>query len=183
MAQYADINKFNQILKTNKYGETTITEVGIALEKSTADVAPRTEVEKLTEELDKYKVMNKLLEQDVADWQKLAESRVEEIHPEFMRDYNCMREELEGLYDEFHEAKTEIENLAAWLKTERKSVAVEIFEELEREINDALQSNYKVLPVIEESEALWNRVSGKIDALRGIGGFIDKLKKKYTEGQ
>ena len=64
----------------------------------------------------------------------------------------------------------------------RKECAREIFEELEREINDALQSNYYVLPQIEESEALWNRVHGKIDALRGIGGFIDELKDKYTEG-
>lgn len=60
-------------------------------------------------------------------------------------------------------------------------VAREIFEEIDREINDALQSNYKVLPIIEESEALWNRVNGKIDALRGIDGFIDELKQKYTE--
>ena len=63
----------------------------------------------------------------------------------------------------------------------KSEVAREIFEEIEREINDAAQSNYKVLPLIEESEALWNRVNGKIDALRGIGGFIDELKEKYTE--
>ena len=60
-------------------------------------------------------------------------------------------------------------------------VAREIFEEIEREINDALQSNYKVLPLIEQSEALWNRENGKIDALRGIEGYIAELKKKYTE--
>ena len=56
---------------------------------------------------------------------------------------------------------------------------LEIFDEIEREINDALQSNYEVLPQIEESEALWNRVNGKIDALRGMRGFIDGLKEKY----
>ena len=63
----------------------------------------------------------------------------------------------------------------------RSEVARKIFEEIEREINDALKSNYKVLPIIEESEALWNRVGGKIDALRGIGGFIEELKEKYSE--
>ena len=65
----------------------------------------------------------------------------------------------------------------------KAEVAREIFAEIEREINDALQSNYKVLPIIEESEALWNRVNGKIDALRGMSGFIDELKEKYTEGE
>ena len=65
----------------------------------------------------------------------------------------------------------------------KSEVAREIFEEIEREINDAMQSNYKVLPIIEESEALWNRVNGKIDALRGIDGFLDELKAKYTEGK
>ena len=63
----------------------------------------------------------------------------------------------------------------------RAEVAREIFEEIEQEINAALQSNYKVLPQIEQSESLWNRVNGKIDTLRGIDGFIAELKKKYTE--
>ena len=62
----------------------------------------------------------------------------------------------------------------------KEDTAREICEEIEREINDAFQSNYKALPLIEESEALWNRVNGKIDALRGIGWFIAELKKKYT---
>lgn len=62
----------------------------------------------------------------------------------------------------------------------RAEVAREIFEEIEREITDALKSNYKVLPLIEESEALWNNVNGKINALRGIEYFIEELKKKYT---
>lgn len=64
----------------------------------------------------------------------------------------------------------------------KADAATEIFAEIEREINDALQSNYKVLPLIEESEALWNRVNGNIDALRGIEGFIEDSKEKYTEG-
>ena len=63
----------------------------------------------------------------------------------------------------------------------RAEVAREIILEIEKEITDALKSNYKVLPLIEESEALWNNVNGKINALRGIEYFIDELKKKYTE--
>lgn len=31
------------------------------------------------------------------------------------------------------------------------------------------------------TEALWNRVNGIIDVLRGIDGFIAELKNKYTE--
>lgn len=65
----------------------------------------------------------------------------------------------------------------------RAEVAREIFAEIEREITDALKSNYKVLPQVEESEALWNNVNGKINALRGIEYFIAELKEKYTEGQ
>jgi hypothetical protein len=63
----------------------------------------------------------------------------------------------------------------------KSEVAREIFEEIEREITDALKSNYKVLPQVEESEALWNNVNGKINALRGIGYFIEELKERYTE--
>jgi predicted nucleic acid-binding Zn ribbon protein len=61
----------------------------------------------------------------------------------------------------------------------RAKIAREICSKICREINDALQSNYKVLPQIEQSEALWNRVSGKIDALRGIDGFIADLLEEY----
>lgn len=58
-------------------------------------------------------------------------------------------------------------------------VAMNIIEEIEKEINDALKSNYNVLPQLEESAELWSRVQGKIDALRGTGGFVEELKKKY----
>ena len=60
-------------------------------------------------------------------------------------------------------------------------VAREIFEEIEKEIEEALKSNYKVLPRLEISNELYNSVRGKIDALRGIEGFLAELKKKYTE--
>ena len=63
----------------------------------------------------------------------------------------------------------------------RAELAREIFEAIEREITDALKSNYEVRPQIEESEALWNNVNGKINALRGIEYFLEELKKKYTE--
>lgn len=60
-------------------------------------------------------------------------------------------------------------------------VAREIFEEIENEINNDLKNNKRVLPQIEISNALWNRVSGKINALQGVLDYIAKLKKKYTQ--
>lgn len=65
---------------------------------------------------------------------------------------------------------------------EVEEVVREIFEAIEREITDALKSNYEVRQQVEESESLWNNVNGKINALCGIEYFIEELKKKYTEG-
>ena len=71
----------------------------------------------------------------------------------------------------------------------RSEVAREIFGEIEAEIYDALQSNYSVRttrmkkhPVGYSSEYI-DHLDGKIQALRGIGDFIEELKQKYTEEQ
>lgn len=58
-------------------------------------------------------------------------------------------------------------------------VAEEIFAEIEAEIDAALTSNYNFIQQYELLDALWSRVNGKIDALRGIDGFLAELKKKY----
>lgn len=63
------------------------------------------EIEQLTEQLDASKVMIALLERDIADRDEMLEKKVEEIYPEFMRDYRAMREELEGLYAELAELR------------------------------------------------------------------------------
>lgn len=62
------------------------------------------------------------------------------------------------------------------IKTE---TAREIFEEIEIEIKEALNSNYIARPHIAESEELYHIVEGKITALSGIEDFIAELKKKY----
>ena len=62
-------------------------------------------IEELTKENEKLKMFNKLLEQDIADRDEMLEKKVEEIYPEFMRDYKCMREELDGNYEEMREIK------------------------------------------------------------------------------
>jgi hypothetical protein len=64
------------------------------------------------------------------------------------------------------------------LKTE---VARKICCEIEEEIVAALESNYKVISKFVESDSLYYTVKGKISALRGIEGFVEELKKKYTE--
>lgn len=61
----------------------------------------------------------------------------------------------------------------------KQEVAREMSAEMEHEIAEALKSNYKRLPEFEEADALYYRVKGKIDALRGMQGFIEELKKKY----
>lgn len=46
MARYAEWNKFIGNLKTDTWGVTNVNEVGIAFDKATADVAPKSEVAK-----------------------------------------------------------------------------------------------------------------------------------------
>ena len=106
---------------------------------------------------------------------------------ELAEEHSDLIVEKDELFDIAEKQKVEIEALKianekmySAIEETKAEVVREIFEELEREINDALQSNYKDLPLIEQSEALWNRVNGKIDCLRGIDGFIDELKEKYT---
>lgn len=69
----------------------------------------------------------------------------------------------------------------------KSEVARKICCEIEEEIVAALESNYRVLKEYDDGRCndyileIVNRVQGKIDALRGIEGFVEELKKKYTE--
>lgn len=73
--------------------------------------AYRRTIRRLKDELDKSQTLNRLHEQDVKDWRKLAERKVEEIYPEFMSDYKCALEELDGLYDELAELRKDRDEL------------------------------------------------------------------------
>lgn len=70
----------------------------------------------------------------------------------------------------------------------KADAAKEIFEEIDKEINEALKNNYNVMREHNikhspKTDGLFlERVNGKIDTLRGIGDFVDELKKKYMEG-
>ena len=69
----------------------------------------------------------------------------------------------------------------------RAEVANKICCEIEEEIVAALESNYRALKEWDDGRCndyilvMVGRIKGKIDALRGIEGFVEELKKKYTE--
>lgn len=62
----------------------------------------------------------------------------------------------------------------------KSDLAREIFEEIDKEIEEALKSSYEARRVYNPTDEFGMWVQGKIDALRGIEGFLTELKKKYT---
>jgi DNA repair exonuclease SbcCD ATPase subunit len=79
----------------------------------------------LAEEIDRYRSTigglekelaycqeeNRLLEADIAERDKMLEQKVEEVYPEFMRDYKAIREELESVCEELPAARDALERL------------------------------------------------------------------------
>ena len=71
----------------------------------------------------------------------------------------------------------------------RAEVVNKICYEIEEEIVAALESNYRALKEWDDGRCndyileMVNRIKGKIDALRGIEGFVEELKKKYTDAE
>ena len=69
----------------------------------------------------------------------------------------------------------------------KAEAAREIFEEIEKEIELALESNYRAKaerlakPNVDMADEFIAYCEGKIATLRGIEGFAEELKKKYTE--
>ena len=83
--------------------------------------------------------------------------------------------------------KSDIEKIPTADVAPRAEVAREIFEEIEEEIVAALESNYRArseqMAKDDLPYELIALINGKINALRGIEGFVEELKKKYTEGE
>lgn len=146
----------------------------------TADVVPKSEVEELTRENESLaKTVNEASElvRKLQSKVKKSKSEVEELEAERERQYEQAKADiLANMADGGTSCHWCIDEHKAQAKAE---VAREIFEEIEKEIKAALESNYKVLSQFEQSDELWYRVNGKIDALRGIDGFVEELKKKY----
>ena len=83
--------------------------------------------------------------------------------------------------------KRELEYAIGRIKAE---VAREICCKIEEEIVAALESNYRARKEHIERYAdfaydteLLLEINGKLNALRGIEGFVEELKKKYTEAE
>ena len=71
----------------------------------------------------------------------------------------------------------------------KAEVAMEICCKIEEEIVAALESNYNARaerlrnPRCESADEFIAHSEGKIAALRGIEGFVEELKDRYTEGR
>lgn len=86
------------------------------------------------------------------------------------------RAEIDKYLKEFKEV-VENEKMVDIFLVQRK-VAREIFEVIHKEIELAIDNNYKVKQANGYGEFL-SYVGGKIDALRGIEDFVKETKKKY----
>lgn len=151
MARYIDVDKFRE------YAFYADTEADIAHYTKThgyVAVIPKSEYERLAKELE----------------------RVEALY--FSKDAQVkqLRVDLDAMRGAANSYKMHYENLA------RKICC-----EIEEEIVAALESNYRALKAWDDGRCndyileMVNRIKGKIDALRGIEGFIEELKDKYTE--
>ena len=101
---------------------------------------------------------------------------------EDMAEIICQHTSFDTMRDECAESAEALYD-AGYRKA--SDVAREIFEELHREIERALESNYKArrerLNGRGATDNFVNLIDGKIAALRGIDDFIEYLENKYTE--
>lgn len=67
-------------------------------------------------EIEHLQNINKLNEADIADRDEMLKQKVEVVYADFMKDYECIKEENDGLYDENAEQRAEIENLRKQIK-------------------------------------------------------------------
>lgn len=58
--------------------------------------------------IEQQKIIMHLLQEDIADRDKMLEQKVEEVYADFMRDYKAMREELEGCYEDLDELRKKV---------------------------------------------------------------------------
>ena len=98
-------------------------------------------------------------------------------------EFDRVARELERVEALYFAKDTQLENAKA-------EVANKICCAIEKEIVAALESNYRARKEHIERHAelaydteLLLEISGKINALRGIEGFVEELKKKYTESE
>lgn len=68
-------------------------------------------IKKQKGDIENLQNLRKLDEADIADRDKMLKEKVEVVYADFMRDYECIKEENEGLYEENAEQRAEIERL------------------------------------------------------------------------
>ena len=79
------------------------------------------EFKKIREERNQLVGLKVLLLRDLEDRDRLLAQRVEEVYPEFMKDYNAMQDELEELYTELDRLDAQIKSLEAVTSDEIES--------------------------------------------------------------
>lgn len=94
----------------------------------------------------------------------------------------CLHKEVCAIRDSQEEGEEQALKFCSDFKME-SVIAMKVITEIEKTINNELKNNHKVLPQVEFSNEIWNRISGRINALQGIRDFIAELKKKYTDEQ
>lgn len=80
------------------------------------------EIKRLKDEVETKDAIIKLLEQDIADRDKMLEAKVEDVYADFMQDYKLMREELDGAYRE----NTALAEEVARLKQYNEALSAEV---------------------------------------------------------
>lgn len=107
--------------------------------------------------------------------------RLQESHEQELAKAKSERE-VEIVSASFVHAMADLDEKAKrFVQIQYAKAATEICYEIGKEISAALHNNYRVRGGLDVTEYLYYIVNGKISALRGIEGFVEELKKKYTE--
>ena len=131
------------------------------------------EIVKLQSEIRGLKAINKLLESDAEDYKRLLECKVEDVYADFMADYKIMRDELDGLYDDYHELSEKYRLAVAEREANVKGFAEQI-NTMRADAIKLLLENAK-----DDAEYLYNGYDDCMLAIR-----IDDLERiaKYMTG-
>ena len=146
----------------------------IAVITPTADVVPKSEIEKL--ELTLQGVMwsvDKWL--DEKDYDADPIKRAITMREKTLQIVEKLEQDNEGLRNVLANTINKYRNCEA-------EVAREIFEEIDNEILAEIDLCNGVLIEFEEADEPYHRIKGEVSALCKIQDFIAELKKKYTEG-
>lgn len=184
MARYAERNKFMQNLKTNKHGETTVSEVAIAFEKAETEVVPKSEFETLqrkyelavaereanvkafTEELEKA---NAEIEQLVQDGTRLAQEN------ETLKDNN------EHLAVMLEEAKSELVILKSLITQKEEEAYNRGYADAQSEVNKIFEEIEKI--ILENTYPYFTKEGKPCNIWKPQSGYdaLAELKKKFNK--